>query len=242
MVGGTVNSKKMKGGVFKKLAQRKGGDLGGDEFTVREVEMDGKQTIRSLSGLRRDSEIMFLDKDASDSCLTSVSRGTDKFSDDIYNSEESTVFKEPSSIFNRPGFGSVAFRNSISALNAMTIHNQVDDSGGGEDSIGSAGSLTHSDRVNQEQQDWDDEDFSDEDDDEGEYTFLSMFLAANGLQQWIPKFVSEKIDLSALMLLTQEDLETTLKMPLGPRVKLLKAVKDRREAMENPDIIEDSHL
>ena len=71
---------------------------------------------------------------------------------------------------------------------------------------------------------------------------MSMFLAANGLQQWIPKFVSEKIDLSALMLLTQEDLETTLKMPLGPRVKLLKAVKDRRDAMENPDIIEDSHL
>ena len=63
MVGGTVNSKKMKGGVFKKLAHKKINNTGNDEFTVRELEMDGKSTVRSLSGLRRDSEIMFLDKE-----------------------------------------------------------------------------------------------------------------------------------------------------------------------------------
>ena len=34
-------------------------------------------------------------------------------------------FMEPSSIFNRPGFGSVAFRNSIGAFNAMSIRDDV---------------------------------------------------------------------------------------------------------------------
>lgn len=34
-------------------------------------------------------------------------------------------YLEPSSIFNRPGFGSVAFRHSISAFNALSIRGEV---------------------------------------------------------------------------------------------------------------------
>jgi len=69
------------------------------------------------------------------------------------------IITEPSSIFNRPGFGSVAFRNSISAFNAM-----------------------------------------------------SMFLAAIGLHDWAPKFIRERIDLEALMLLSENDLGEVLRL------------------------------
>ena len=48
MVGGTVSSRRARGGggVFNKLQKRNGGR--GDEFTVRE----GGGTVRSLAGLR----------------------------------------------------------------------------------------------------------------------------------------------------------------------------------------------
>ena len=59
---GTVNSRKMKTGVFKKITTKRQANPG-DNFTVSEVEMDGKKTVRSLKGLRRDSEVMFLDRE-----------------------------------------------------------------------------------------------------------------------------------------------------------------------------------
>ena len=37
-------------------------------------------------------------------------------------------------------------------------------------------------------------------------------------------------------------LESVLGMPLGPRKKLMKAVNERKEALDNPDVIKDSRL
>ena len=85
--------------------------------------------------------------------------------------------------------------------------------------------------------------FLDSDSDSGgDYTSLQMFLAAVGLHDWTPKFVREKIDLEALMLLSDNDLGDVLGMPLGPRKKLLKAINERRADMEEPDVINDSRL
>ena len=75
-----------------------------------------------------------------------------------------------------------------------------------------------------------------------EYTSLQMFLAAVGLHDWTPKFVREKIDLEALMLLSENDLGDVLGMPLGPRKKLLKAINERRKDMEDPEEIDESRL
>ena len=60
-----------------------------------------------------------------------------------------------------------------------------------------------------------------------------MFLAATGLSQWSPAFVKEKIDLDALMLLSEADLSDSLGMPLGSRRKLMKAIKDKEKASVN---------
>ena len=76
----------------------------------------------------------------------------------------------------------------------------------------------------------------------GDYTSLQMFLAAVGLHDWTPKFVREKIDLEALMLLSENDLGDVLGLPLGPRKKLLKAINESRKDMEEPDEIHDSRL
>jgi len=152
---------------------------------------------------------------------------------------------EPSSIFNRPGFGSVAFRNSISAFNALSIRGEEEYK---DDSIGSAGSLANrsvksSERVQDMYEEEDEEYLSDTDSVTGEnYTSLHMFLAAMGLSEWSPTFVKEKIDLEALMLLSEADLSESLGMPLGSRKKLMKAIKEGRQAIEEPEELTDSRL
>ena len=88
-----------------------------------------------------------------------------------------------------------------------------------------------------------DEYLSDQESETGEnYTSLHMFLAAIGLSQWSPHFVKEKIDLEALMLLSESDLSESLGMPLGSRKKLMKAIEDRRQAIEEPEELTDSRL
>ena len=79
-------------------------------------------------------------------------------------------------------------------------------------------------------------------DDEGDYTSLHMFLAAHGLMDWAGKLTKERIDLDALMLLSEADLSDSLGMPLGPRKKLMKAVADRRRDMEEPDEMTDTQF
>ena len=66
-----------------------------------------------------------------------------------------------------------------------------------------------------------------------------MFLAAHGLMEWAGKLTREKIDLEALMLLSEADLES-LKMPLGHRKKLMRAIEDRKKDLEDPDDMTDT--
>ena len=66
-----------------------------------------------------------------------------------------------------------------------------------------------------------------------------MFLAAHGLMEWAGKLTREKIDLEALMLLSEADLES-LKMPLGHRKKLMRAIEDRKKDLEDPDEMTDT--
>lgn len=112
--------------------------------------MNGKKSVRSLTGVRRDSEVMYVGTydthnqpqhigirrgKISDVWGTlSKSQSTpDLLGERIYDEEEedreeenlniakdTTFLQEPASIFNRPGFGSVAFRRAVS-LNIHTL-------------------------------------------------------------------------------------------------------------------------
>lgn len=80
-----------------------------------------------------------------------------------------------------------------------------------------------------------------DDDEEEDKTPLYFFLAAFGLEEFIGPFVKEKFDLDSLMLVNEADL-ISMNIPLAYRRKLLKAINDRKAAIENPDEMEDSHL
>lgn len=270
-------------GVQKKLQQKmnrgqqpsSNNTQGVGDFKIGQVEMDGKRSLRSLTGLRRDSEVLYTG--SYDTQAGGKQRGKigDVFDtegqlgrstsepDFLHNTDsgfgDEMLLQEPASIFERPGFGSVAFRNSISATlsalprqddKASTVTSNSERDGGGgsgtEDcSIGSAGSLAKRNQHNKEGLPWDDEDVESDEDDATDsppqWSPLQLFLMSAGLSEYVSRFVSEDIDLQALMLLTEDDLKS-LGLGMGPRKKLLKAINDRKAALEDPGAVSDSRL
>ncbi|XP_039300585.1 Usher syndrome type-1G protein-like, partial [Nilaparvata lugens] len=188
---------------------------------------------------------------------------------------------EQASIFDRPGFGSVAFRQrnalagTLSALPALDLDKdsggegqdglgvggggEVGVGGGEEDSsIGSAGSLAKRNQVGgvggvlHWQHHHADIDTSDEDaldtgsdlalgDTSGWSVALKRFLVASGCGEWWPQLVEQRIDLDALLMLSDGDL-VQLGMPMGPRRKLMHQCRQRRQAIDTPGHMHDSRL
>ncbi|XP_014207988.1 ankyrin repeat and SAM domain-containing protein 4B isoform X2 [Copidosoma floridanum] len=99
-----------------------------------------------------------------------------------------------------------------------------------EISIGSAGSLARRQSM------WDDDLLSEDDETDEEWTPLQRFLVANNLSSIHAILESEQIDLEALMLLTESDV-AALKLPLGPRRKLLHAIASRKKALETQETV-----
>ncbi|EFN81973.1 Usher syndrome type-1G protein-like protein [Harpegnathos saltator] len=259
-----------------------------NDFKIVEVEVNGKKSIRSLTGVRRDSEVMYVGTydtqpqhmgrrgKISDVWGTlSKSQSTpDLLGERIYDEEEedreeenlnvtkdTTFLQEPASIFNRPGFGSVAFRRTITSTldnlpvtqtdvqfqngnvptngsaNGSINSNKFSPNGHNEEtSIGSAGSLARRQSL------WDEDLLSEGEETDEEWTPLQRFLVANNLMSIQSVLESEQIDLEALMLLTETDI-AALKLPLGPRRKLTNAIANRKKALSAPEsVIKDSRL
>jgi len=76
---------------------------------------------------------------------------------------------------------------------------------------------------------------------EAQWSTVQLFLVASGLREYAARFIAEKIDLEALVLLSDEDLQL-LGLPLGPRRKLLRAIEQRRAALAQPGALRDSCL
>lgn len=269
---GTVSSgPRGRGAVYKKAVASKfkngtigkNGNIHDDDFKVGEVEVTGRRSVTSLSGLRRDSEVMYVgtfsagpqprgnvadvfetvEEAPKKAGLTRSLSQPDFAAPNDNSMNQEVLLQEPASIFDRPGFGSVAFRRSITAtLGAMPGN-------AGEDlSIGSAGSLAARQTAFQPAE-WNsiqsesDDDISDGEG-EGEengYGSLERFLTAWGLAQYVQKFKDEQIDLDALMLLTESDMKS-LGLPLGPYRKLVTAVQERKQALSHPDVIVDTPI
>lgn len=82
---------------------------------------------------------------------------------------------------------------------------------------------------------------SDEEVQEDGLSPLERFLAAWSLEEHLPLFQKQQIDLDTLMLLTEGDLKS-LGLPLGPFRKLCVAIQERKNALTNPGPISDSRL
>ncbi|NXL34800.1 ANS4B protein, partial [Glaucidium brasilianum] len=141
------------------------------------------------------------------------------------------------SIFKRPGLGKIVFgRNLAADVNPGTASTEKEsisfkmsselfqyenaENGREDDAENGADIPWHEEEVL-----WDDE--------EAENTPLEVFLASQMLDEFLPVFMREKIDLDALMLCSDEDLQS-IQMELGPRKKVLNAVSKRKEALKNP--------
>ena len=70
---------------------------------------------------------------------------------------------------------------------------------------------------------------------------LVSFLSSLNLDQFSVALVKESIDLSSLSLLSDEDLQS-LGIPLGPRRKILEAIRKRNAVLENPGLLGDSKI
>ncbi|KAG6450355.1 LOW QUALITY PROTEIN: Usher syndrome type-1G protein homolog [Manduca sexta] len=275
---GTVNSgARGRGAVYKKALASKlrnntiGRNGASDDFKVGEIETTGRRSVTSLTGLRRDSEVMYVGtfgagpqqrgavadvftdapahapapvNDARKPLTRSASQPdfTAALADESGIGQE-VMLQEPASIFDRPGFGSVAFRRSITA----TLGSMPGAAVGEDLSIGSAGSLAA--RHAYQPAEWtspQSESSTITSDEEGEaedsgYGSLERFLTAWGLSQYVQKFKDEQIDLDALMLLTESDMKS-LGLPLGPYRKLVTAVQERKQALTNPGPIIDTAI
>jgi len=235
-------------------------NLRNNDFKVREGE--GGTSVRTLTGLRRDSEIILVpDASLGASAMSGGAKHT-KLSDvfdgaskeGVYSSMGARTLSVPDfgnvsamqskgSIFDRPGFGSVAFRNTITGTfgglgGAMTgmaglgEEDEEEEEGeeaevrnrlGNGDLSTSTGSLLHSSISPFEE-----EDLPSEDEAEAEEA-LTLFLAGLGLAAYASAFKAQDVDLEALRLLTEDDLKG-LGLPLGPRRKILLATRERRAA------------
>lgn len=73
------------------------------------------------------------------------------------------------------------------------------------------------------------------------YKAVAVFLSTLGLDEWMSLFEDERIDVSALYLIEDEDL-IQMGVPTGPRKKILKALSEMRHDMDHPPAITDSKL
>ena len=130
----------------------------------------------------------------------------------------------------------MAFRNSVSASLFSFNNNETNK----DNSIGSAGSLAAEDDEAEDNEDVNNgiqiPPFSAE-----AFAPVAIFLAGLGLENWIKTFERERIDLEALTLLGDNELRT-LGLPLGPRMKMLSAIDERRRTMSDEQILQDSQL
>ncbi|RZC31847.1 Ankryin repeat domain containing protein, partial [Asbolus verrucosus] len=226
-----------------------------DDFKVSEIE-DGKRSVRSITGIRRDSEVLYtntidpirrnrletvfneaeyIDSSPPPPPSNGLTRSISQpdFMHELENNGDK-IHHEPASIFVRPGLGSIAIRKSIT----NPFQNYYGGDGTNEESsIGSGesyGPRTNTLSIEEELSD-------PESSDEENTNPLERFLTAWGIGEYLPRFEAQKINLENLMLLSENDLKS-LGLPLGPYRQLEKAVSERKAALENPGEVTDSML
>jgi len=237
-------------GVAKRIKTRRtGGDNNSvaSDFRVCDI-VNGARSVRSLAGLQRDHQVIYVRarqctengsfSDGDSHQVSSLS--VPDLSDSGVDSGGSSSGREHHApgIFERPGFGNVAFLQRRASDHMLSHRQEEEDEDStysdDDDSIGTVGSLTarmrdlpwqqsanHAPTVTQ--------------------TTLDTFLAANDMLGYQVVFSREQIDLSSLMLLSDSDLKE-IGLPMGPRRKLLDAISKRKYKLDHPGIIMDTLL
>ncbi|XP_074961182.1 ankyrin repeat and SAM domain-containing protein 4B [Phalacrocorax aristotelis] len=142
------------------------------------------------------------------------------------------------SIFKRPGLGKIVFGRHLAAdVNPGTVSSEKEGISFKMSSelfqYENAENSREGDVENGDDIPWHEEEVIWDDNNEAENTPLEVFLASQMLDEFLPVLMREKIDLDALMLCSDEDLQN-IQMELGPRKKVLNAMNKRKQALKNP--------
>ncbi|XP_022444295.1 ankyrin repeat and SAM domain-containing protein 4B isoform X2 [Delphinapterus leucas] len=149
------------------------------------------------------------------------------------------------SILNRPGLGNVVFRRNR-ILSPEDISDSKRELGlkmpgellqrqGGPEADEEGAENHHEDDLP-----WD-EDEVEWEEDVVDATPLEVFLQSHCLEEFLPIFMREQIDLEALLLCSDEDLQS-IQMQLGPRKKVLSAINRRKQVLQQPGQLVDTSL
>lgn len=147
------------------------------------------------------------------------------------------------SILHRPGLGSVVFRRNRAPGPDSTSdgERQLAFHMSGE-LLQRQGAAQTDEAEADEEGDlpWD-EDAVAWEEDTADATPLEVFLQCHHLEELLPFFTREQMDLEALMLCSDEDLQS-IQMQLGPRKKVLNAVSRRKQVLQQPGQLVDTSL
>ncbi len=132
--------------------------------------------------------------------------------------------REMTGLFERPGFGSVAFRRG-SMASALMAAAAAERNSNGNSNNSNTGSTGDGDGDSDSSSSSSLSGAGGSDYDGGES--VAVFLSGLGLQKYAKVFAREKIDLETLMLLTDANL-SEMAVEMGPRKKILRAIEERK--------------
>lgn len=154
------------------------------------------------------------------------------------------------SILSRPGLGNIVFkRNRILSPEDMSDNRRELEFKVSSELFQQQGAAQPEEAEADEEGDesslkdalpWD-EDVVEWEEDVGDATPLEVFLQSHHLEQFLPFFMREQIDLEALLLCSDEDLQS-IQMQLGPRKKVLNAINRRKQVLQQPGQLVDTSL
>ncbi|XP_013970046.1 ankyrin repeat and SAM domain-containing protein 4B [Canis lupus baileyi] len=154
------------------------------------------------------------------------------------------------SILNRPGLGNIVFRkNKISSPEDMSdIKRGLEFKmcsellqGQGAAEVDEAEADKEGEENNHDDDlPWDEDEVGWEED-VVDATPLEVFLQSHHLEEFLPIFMREQIDLEALLLCSDEDLQG-IHMHLGPRKKVLNVINRRKQVLREPGQLVDTSL
>lgn len=199
----------------------------------------GKKDASSISK-QAGNDVFFVQEENANAGRMNVSN--------MFNEKDELALEDEESVFRRPGLGNMVFKRHL-ALEINTEQEETLSSNGYHDigsriptellqleGEGSTGELDGADP----DLPWKEDEIGLEDE-EHETTPLEAFLASLSLVDLIPQLRKEAIDLSTLVLCSDEDLRN-IHIQLGPRKKILDATEKRKQVLKSTGKIHDTTL
>ncbi|KAM5228335.1 ankyrin repeat and SAM domain-containing protein 4B [Ctenodactylus gundi] len=203
--------------------------------TAEQVGKEGRNRQRNVMEMfREEEEVSF----------------SGEFKEKLRSLAEEENDAQQESILNRPGLGTIVFRRNT-VLSAEDLSDSKREMGLQMSSeLLQRQGIPEADEAEADEEGegnslgsdlpWDEDEVAWEEDGV-DATPLEVFLQSQHLEDFLPIFTREQIDLEALLLCSDEDLQN-IQMQLGPRKKVLNAIHRRKQVLQQPGQLVDTSL